>query len=62
LFLSRARSPAGAFGVGWEGSRGEDLREEASGAGGRLTAADERAMAETLVHDCEQNKNIVANS
>jgi hypothetical protein len=31
------------------------------GAGGRLTAADERAMEMILAQGDEQNKNIVAN-
>jgi hypothetical protein len=38
------------------------LGNKAFGAGGRLTAADERAMDESLVEAHEQNKNIVAKS
>jgi hypothetical protein len=36
--------------------------DKAFGAGGRLTAADERAMGESLIEAREQNKNIVAKS
>jgi hypothetical protein len=38
---------------------GEALGIKAFGAGGRLTAADERAMDESLVDTQERNKNIV---
>src|SRR5262249_5959408 len=46
----RAKPPAGAGGTGQEGV----------GAGGRLTAAYERAMGAILPRTIEQNKNIIA--
>jgi hypothetical protein len=41
---------------------GDAFGDKALGAGGRLTAADERAMDESLVEAHEQNKNIVGKS